>query len=193
MMKHLKILRGIAALGCLSTTLLFAVGCKSENKDIHKETPTGKKAVAVLSPTKGSDVKGKIEFIQLTDGIRIIGDVTGLKPGEHGFHIHEFGDCSAPDASSAGGHYDPEHVRHGGPLDLPRHVGDLGNIVADESGNAYYEAVNHLMRMDGSESIIGHSVIVHEDRDDYVSQPTGNAGPRLACGVIIEEGATDLD
>lgn len=179
----------VALWGCISTTLLFATGCNSENKEIHHETLTGKKAVAILSPTKGSDVKGKIEFLQLTDGVSIIGDVTGLKPGEHGFHIHEFGDCSAPDAKSAGGHFNPESVLHGGPLDLPRHMGDLGNIKADDAGNAHYEAVNHLIRMDGPNSIIGHSVIVHEDRDDYVSQPTGNAGGRLACGVILEENA----
>lgn len=186
-----KTIKSLAYCGSLSTLLFFATGCNEKSKELHKETPTGKKAVAMLSPTKDSEVRGRVEFIELTDGVKIVADVTGLKPGEHGFHIHEFGDCSAPDGSSAGGHFNPEKVAHGGPIDLPRHAGDLGNIVADQEGKGHYEAVDHLMRMNGPNSIIGRSVIVHESRDDYVSQPTGNAGARLACGLIVEEGASE--
>lgn len=190
-MNPLKMMRRV---GALSALLFCVTACHQENTtELHQEQQTGKEAIAILSPVKDSGVKGVVLFKELTDGVLIMADVSGLKPGEHGFHIHEFGDCSAPDAASAGGHFNPKHVNHGAPVDLPRHVGDLGNITADEQGNAHYQAVNHLMRMSGPESIIGHSVIVHESRDDYVSQPTGNAGARFACGVIVEKVEEDTN
>jgi Cu-Zn family superoxide dismutase len=108
----------------------------------------------------------------------------GLNPGQYGFHIHEYGDCTAPAGTSAGGHFNPENQPHAGPDQAQRHVGDLGNLEADNSGNAHYEKTDTHLKFDGRDSIIGRGVIVHTGVDDLVSQPSGNAGPRVACGVI---------
>jgi Cu-Zn family superoxide dismutase len=142
------------------------------------------KAVANLSPTKGSSVSGTVTFTKVEGGVKIVADVTGLSPGQHGFHIHEFGDCSAPDATSAGGHFNPHHMLHGAPDAAARHAGDFGNLEADASGKAHYERVDTTISLDGADSIVGHGVIVHEKADDLKTQPTGNAGARVACGVI---------
>lgn len=142
------------------------------------------KAIAVLSPTKGSSVHGTITFTREAKGVRVIADIEGLTPGDHGFHIHEFGDCSAPDATSAGGHFNPGKHPHAGPDAEMRHAGDLGNITADATGKAHYDRVVEQMELAGPHSIIGRGVIVHEKVDDLKTQPTGNAGPRIACGAI---------
>lgn len=141
-------------------------------------------ATARLSPTQGSIVQGTVTFTQQGGAVRIVADVNGLTPGEHGFHIHQNGDCSAPDASSAGGHYNPTEMPHGGPHAAQRHAGDLGNLTADDRGAAHFEMTDSLLALDGASGIIGRSVIVHEKVDDYTTQPTGNSGARLACGVI---------
>jgi Cu-Zn family superoxide dismutase len=145
------------------------------------------KAIANLSPTKGNDVKGTVIFNKVDGGIKIVADVEGLTPGKHGFHVHEYGDCSSPDGSSAGGHFNPDGVKHGGPNDPVRHVGDMGNLLAGKDGKAHYEWIDSLMTFYGTHNIIGRSVIVHGGADDLKSQPSGNAGPRVACGVIEAE------
>jgi len=142
------------------------------------------KAIAVLHPTQGSQVAGTVTFTKSGDGIKIVADVTGLTPGKHGFHIHEFGDCSSPDGKAAGGHFNPTNSPHAGHDAAQRHVGDLGNLEADSSGKAHLELTDNMMTMSGDKSIIGRGVIVHEKEDDLKSQPVGNAGGRLACGVI---------
>jgi Cu-Zn family superoxide dismutase len=142
------------------------------------------KAIAVLSPTKGSSVAATVTFTKVDGGVKIVADVTGLTPGLHGFHIHEFGDCSAPDATSAGGHFNPGHMMHGAPDAPVRHAGDFGNLEADASGAAHYERVDTMISLDGANSIVGHGVIVHAKEDDLKTQPTGNAGARVACGAI---------
>lgn len=142
------------------------------------------KAVAVLHGTKGNDVSGTVTFLKEGGQIKVTADITGLKPGKHGFHIHQYGDCSADDGSSAGGHFNPDNIKHGAPGDSVRHVGDLGNIEADQNGNAHFEWSDDLLSFSGPHSIIGRGVIVHAGEDDLTSQPTGNAGPRVACGVI---------
>jgi len=141
-------------------------------------------AVALLHPTEGNSVRGTVTFTEVADGIRIVADVEGLDPGKHGFHIHEFGDCSAPDAASAGGHFNPDGMPHGAPDDMERHVGDLGNLVADEEGKAHYERTDSFISFGGDHSIIGSAVVIHSGEDDFTSQPSGAAGPRVACGVI---------
>lgn len=143
-----------------------------------------KKAVAVLHPTKGNTVQGTVTFAATKDAVIIIADVMNLSPGLHGFHIHEFGDCSAPDASSAGGHFNPMNMKHGSPDSTERHAGDLGNIVANDRGQAHYERIDKVISLEGPNSIIGRSVIIHAGQDDFKTQPTGNAGGRMACGVI---------
>lgn len=146
--------------------------------------PEISRAVAVLAPTAGSQVKGVVHFTQTAVGIRIEATVAGLPPGRHGFHVHEWGDCSASDATSAGGHFNPTNQPHGGPDNTARHVGDLGNLEAGSDSTATYSRVDTVVAFTGARSIIGHAVIVHAAADDLTSQPTGNAGGRLACGVV---------
>jgi superoxide dismutase, Cu-Zn family len=142
------------------------------------------KAIAVLHSTAGNTVAGLVTFSKSGDEIKVVADITGLTPGKHGFHIHEFGDCSSSDGNSAGGHFNPMHKAHGAPDASDRHAGDLGNIDADASGKAHLEWSDKVMKLSGADSIVGHAVIVHEKADDLKTQPTGNAGGRLACGVI---------
>ena len=142
------------------------------------------RAVAVLHPASGSEVQGVVTFTQVADGVRVVADVTGLTPGPHGFHIHQFGDCTAADGTSAGGHFNPTGHAHGGPDAAERHVGDLGNLVAAENGKAHYDRVDTRLELTGAHAIVGAGVIVHEKVDDLTTQPTGAAGARIACGVI---------
>ena len=151
---------------------------------VLKRAVTPDKAICVLHPTEGNEVSGTVKFTQDGAEVKVVADLEGLTPGKHGFHIHEYGDCSNPDGTSAGGHYNPLDKKHGAPTDANRHVGDLGNIEADENGNAHLEMTDTLINLGGRYSIIGRAVIVHADEDDFESQPTGNAGARVACGVI---------
>ena len=111
-------------------------------------------------------------------------DLAGLKPGKHGLHIHEKGDCSAPDAASAGAHFNPAHSHHGGPDTAERHAGDFGNVEADASGKVHVELKDKNMKLSGPDSIMGKSVVVHEKEDDLKTDPSGNSGARVACGMI---------
>ncbi len=150
------------------------------------------RAVAVLHPTEGNKARGVVVFVQKNGYVEITGVVTGLTPGFHGFHIHEFGDCSDPKALSTGGHYNPTNKPHGAPDSTERHVGDLGNIHADSSGKAIIRIQDKVISLNGPYSIIGRGVIVHSGADDLKTQPTGNAGSRVACGVIgIAKPASD--
>lgn len=150
-------------------------------------------AISRFREGEGYSASGKIRFYQESEGVRISGEVTGLSPGQHGFHIHEFGDCSAPDGKTAGGHFAPNGNPHGSPQDSEkqRHAGDLGNINADKNGRASIDMFNaELAIYTGPKAIIGKSVIVHAGRDDLASQPSGDAGARVGCGVIVEAQST---
>lgn len=147
-------------------------------------TAEGAVAVAKMNPTQGSQVSGTVTFTKTAKGAQVVAELMGLTPGEHGFHIHEKGDCSAPDAKSAGAHFNPGGHQHGGPNDTERHVGDMGNITADQQGNARLEMALEGVQFEGEAGIVGKSVIVHAKPDDLKSQPSGDAGDRLACGVI---------
>ncbi|RMF54480.1 MAG: superoxide dismutase family protein [Calditrichaeota bacterium] len=161
------------------------IGCQQKEVTVETSTvPQFTKAVAVLHATEGNEVKGVVTFTKTAEGVKIVADVMGLTPGEHGFHIHEFGDCSSPDGKSAGGHFNPEGNPHAAPDAQTRHVGDLGNLTADENGNAHYERLDTHLSLNGPNSIIGRGVIIHAKADDLTSQPTGAAGARVACGVI---------
>lgn len=140
-------------------------------------------AKAIIS-SNDSQIEGIVKFLKTDEGVKVIADITGLKPGEHGFHIHEFGDCSGKNHDSVGAHYNPTHQKHGKPSEEETHVGDLGNLVADENGNAHYEELNTVINLQGRASILGRSIIIHADKDDYVSQPAGASGLKIACGVI---------
>lgn len=158
-----------------------------EDKEDYGSPTTIKQASAVLSPTQGNNASGSVTFTQMDNGVQVVADIMNLTPGEHGFHIHENGDCSAPDASSAGEHFNPTDMPHGGPESPRHHIGDLGNIVADASGRARMNKVFSFLSLNGDNSIVGKSILVHSDRDDLVSQPSGDSGTRLACGVIRAE------
>jgi superoxide dismutase, Cu-Zn family len=149
----------------------------------------GKTATVKLMPTQGNNTRGDITFTQDAKGVHVVGSFTGLAYGEHGFHIHEKGDCSAPDGSSAGGHFNPTSAHHGARDAQDRHAGDLGNLKADPYGMARLDITDDKISLDGPNSIIGKAVIVHEKADDFQTQPTGNAGGRLACGVIEAKSA----
>ena len=167
----------------MKQTFLFALFCTLVcGAAALAADPT--KAIAVLHPTQGSNVAGTVTFTASDGAVKVTADLTGLTPGKHGFHIHEFGDCSDPKGASAGGHFNPRNHQHGAPDAENRHAGDLGNIEADASGKAHLDLTDKVMKLSGSDSIIGRAVIVHEKADDLKTQPTGDAGSRLACGVI---------
>ena len=145
----------------------------------------GPSAVANLEPTRGNATKGTVTFVQTGDKVRVHAQVTGLKAGaEHGFHVHEKGDCSSGDGMSTGGHFNPTNQPHGR-ITGPHHVGDMPSLRADAYGNASASfELPGVTIGSGVADIVGKGLIVHRDPDDYTTQPTGNAGPRIACAVI---------
>jgi superoxide dismutase, Cu-Zn family len=146
----------------------------------------GAKASAKLESRSGSKVTGKVTFTQQNGKVSMHVVVNGLTPGTHAIHIHDKGDCSAPDAASAGGHWNPTAENHGQWGHAPFHHGDIGNLVADAKGKAELTVESELWSIgDGKPSdVLGHAVVVHAKEDDFTTQPTGNAGGRVACGVI---------
>lgn len=160
------------------TLLLIFVLTLSFVKTEAQEKKT-QKAVCELSPLRGSGVTGTVTFTVVKDGLKIVADVQGLTPGKHGFHIHEGTDCSKP-----GGHFNPVDMHHGTPPNMMRHVGDMGNLIANASGKAHYEYVDDMISFEGNNSIIGKVMIIHAHEDDLVGQPSGNSGPFVACGKI---------
>ncbi|MBC5765900.1 superoxide dismutase family protein [Ramlibacter albus] len=150
-------------------------------------TPTGPSAAARLNATTGNTASGNIEFVQVGDKVRVSGAVSGLKPNaEHGFHVHEKGDCSSGDGMSTGGHFNPAGSAHGQHGAGVHHAGDLPSLKADASGTARFSFETTALRVgDGANDVVGKGVIVHRDPDDYKTQPTGNSGPRLSCGVVV--------
>lgn len=143
-------------------------------------------ATAALKPTKGNKTYGEVTFEQVGDKVRVIANIVGLKPGqEYGFHVHEAGDCSSDDGMSAKGHFNPYGKPHGHYGSKERHAGDMPNLKADAKGRARMNVeVDTMTVKPGPASIVGKGLIVHASPDDYKSQPTGNAGARLACAVI---------
>ena len=146
----------------------------------------GPTAKATLQPSKGSKVKGTATFTQKGDRVEVTASISGLNPNqEHGFHIHEKGDCSSGDGMSAGGHFNPLGKAHAHPSTPDRHAGDMPALKADDYGNASFSVKLDVITVaEGPTGIVGRGVIVHAQADDYKTQPTGNAGARLACGVI---------
>jgi superoxide dismutase, Cu-Zn family len=162
----------------IATSLLY---CSAAT--FAAENPS--QAVAILHSTAGQHCQGVVRFTQQGDSVKVVADLEGLNPGQkHAFHIHQYGDCSAPDGMSAGGHYNPEGHQHGLPDSENRHAGDLGNVLADDQGKAHYIITVDNISISGQKNpIIGRAVIVHAKADDG-GQPVGNAGSRIACGVI---------
>jgi superoxide dismutase, Cu-Zn family len=160
----------------LSITMLCALCCFAQAQEVTKAT-------AELESKSNSKVTGTVTFTKVGDDVQVVADIQNLTPGKHGFHIHEKGDCSAPDAASAGAHFNPTMKHHGGPESMDHHAGDLGNITADASGKAHLDWKGKLS-LTGKDSIIGKSVVVHEKEDDLKTDPSGNSGARIACGAI---------
>jgi len=192
------ILRALAVASALSLT---ACGGSSAEEDEAPPTddtagaeqpvqdPPGAEpavATATVQPTEGNDVSGTVTFTQGADAVTVQIDLTGLPPeSTHGFHVHETGDCSAPDGTSAGGHYSPRGHDHALPEADARHAGDMGNLVADANGEVQDSRTFTVFSVSQADPppVSGRAVIVHADEDDG-GQPTGNAGARIACGVI---------
>jgi Cu-Zn family superoxide dismutase len=162
----------------LSIAALLSAACAGSGSP-------GPRAEARLEARSGSSVTGTVMFTAIGDKLRVEARVSGLTPGEHGFHVHESGDCSALDAASAKGHFNPASKSHGHHGGMERHAGDMPNLMADASGNASF-TVDVAMLSLGTDAngILNRSVVVHADPDDYKTQPAGNSGKRVACGTI---------
>lgn len=133
----------------------------------------------------GNKITGQVNFKKIAPaGVEVKINISGVAPGKHGFHIHQYGDCSAPDGTSAGGHFAVGDHPHAHREDASRHVGDLGNLDADAEGNISVTFVDPQLEFSGEKNILGRGLILHADADDFKTQPTGNSGARIACGVI---------
>jgi Cu-Zn family superoxide dismutase len=143
-------------------------------------------ATAKLEPRSGSNVSGNLTFTQIGDVVRVTGEISGHTKGPKAMHIHEKGDCSDDKGMNTGGHFNPHKLKHGGPYDPVKHSGDLGNINFNDQGVAKvsFTVGDISVTRDKADGIVGKAVIVHADRDDFKTDPTGNAGGRVACGVI---------
>lgn len=166
MKTSLKILLGLALMAGAATPALSA----------------NEWAKAVLKPTQGSKATGWVWFASNAGKLRVWGQISGLTPGQHGFHVHQYGDCSAPDAASAGSHLSLTGQKHAGPTHNMRHSGDFGNLEADAAGVAKFDF--SIPMSQGLDAVLGRGLIVHAKADDLKTQPSGDAGSRLACGII---------
>jgi Cu-Zn family superoxide dismutase len=168
----------------IKLTSFIAVAILAGCASVQAPQPT---AIAKLEPTKGNSASGMVTFTQTGDKVRVEASLTGLKPNaEHGFHIHDKGDCSSGDGMSTGGHFNPLGKPHGMHNGMERHAGDLPALKSDANGNASLTAMMDVITVSaGATSVVGRGMIVHRDPDDYKTQPTGNAGPRIACAVIV--------
>src|SRR5262245_19476423 len=166
--------------------MLIAAGALAGCETVKGWWGGGPKATANLEPTKGSTVRGTVNFEQRGDKVRVAANISGLRPnGEFGFHIHEAGDCSSGDGMSARGHVNPYGKPHGAHSSTERHAGDMPSLKSDAAGNANVTFdLDTISVNPGAGSIIGRGLIVHVQPDDFKTQPTGNAGARSACAVI---------
>lgn len=164
----------------VAATALAATGCASLGIALNPIT----RAVAVIRPLQGGEVQGSLSFIQEGKAVRIAGEITGLAPGKHGIHVHEYGDPTYADGSAFGAHLNLRNMPHGGPEDKKKHLGDLGNIEADRTGRAKVNLLSETISLSGRNGIVGRSIIIKERADDYKTQPAGGAGARIAFGII---------
>ncbi len=148
--------------------------------------------VATLQPTLGNTAAGTVWFARDGTELRVIGRISGLKPNrQHGFHIHQKGDCASGDGMSAGGHFNPTSQPHGAP-GAAHHAGDLPALNADAAGNASFSIrTTGSVLTENADDVAGKALIVHADPDDYTTQPTGNSGARIACGVVSRAASRD--
>ena len=187
-------LRSLSGLAALAAAAALAAGCASGGSSTGgssaasstKAAAEGPSAKATLESRAGSAVSGTATFTELAaGGVRVHVHVENATPGSHGLHVHDKGDCSAPDATSAGGHFNPAGNPHAGPAADFRHAGDLGNIEIGSDGKGDLDLTTSMLTVKpGPNSVVGRAVIFHEKTDDFTTQPTGNAGARFACGVV---------
>lgn len=184
------------ALLAASAALVLAACASARSNDAPAPTTaaaaasTAREATVVLAPASGSLVSGRLTAMPMGSGVHFTGEIGGLTPGStHAIHIHERGDCSAADASSAGGHFNPANQPHGQVGTATHHAGDMNNITANAQGVARIDAHAQGVTLGGgaSNDVAGRAVIVHAQADDYRSQPSGDAGARVACGLIIAQ------
>jgi Cu-Zn family superoxide dismutase len=172
--------------GGIGLTLATAAGLAlvAYGASAQKAAPAAAKAT--LEARSGSTVSGWATFTEQDGGgVKVVVHIEKAPPGTHGLHVHEKGDCSDPEAKSAGGHFNPGAMDHAGPMDEKHHAGDLGNIEVKADGTGHLEIASKMLTVkEGPNSVVGRAVIFHEKADDLKTQPTGNAGGRLACGVI---------
>jgi len=159
--------------------IIFILLLISSLTQVEAQEKKDQKAVCELSALGGSNVSGTVTFTMVKEGLKIVVDVQGLAEGKHGFHIHEGTDCSKP-----GGHFNPVAMSHGSPPNMMRHVGDMGNLIANAAGKAHLEYVDNMISFEGTNSIVGKVIIIHAHEDDMITQPSGNSGPFVACGKI---------
>jgi superoxide dismutase, Cu-Zn family len=196
-----RVIRPLA--GLLTLGLLTLGACRSGDDAPAEEAPAdssvaqeeGLALVARLQPVGDGGATGEVTFTPEAGGVRVAARMTGLTPGEHGFHVHENGSCEAADlpddpdtdpnpAGAAGGHFAGADTTHGGPDAASRHDGDLGNVTAGLDGVAVLDRLDQRLRLSGPNSILGKAVIVHAGADDLTTQPSGASGARVACGVV---------
>jgi superoxide dismutase, Cu-Zn family len=173
----------------VAVVVLVLSGCAHNQKDVKKPGSPVFYALADMNPTKGNKTSGKVWFSEGFGKVKVEAEISGLDANsKHGFHIHEFGDCTAADGASAGGHYNPDGVAHGvhdNKEGSAFHAGDLGNLISDKKGNAKLVVeVQGISLNSGVNPIVGRGLIIHKSADDYITQPTGGAGARISCGVI---------
>lgn len=164
-------------------TALF-IGCKTAGN-----SGDSKKLDITFEPKSNSTVSGTASFVEKNGSVTFVATLAGLKPGVHAIHIHEKSDCAAPDGSSAGGHWNPTFKNHGKWGSAAYHKGDIGNFTADQSGNGTITLTTSEWCIgcgDATKDILGKGLIVHEGTDDFTTQPSGNAGARVACSAIIK-------
>jgi Cu-Zn family superoxide dismutase len=165
-------------LALLSVSVFFLFGCAHMGR-------SGPKAMATLTPISGSTAQGTVHFQELNDGtVDVQADITGVPPGVHGFHVHDKGNCG-DNGNAAGGHFNPLNMPHASPDAQSHHAGDFGNVTADAKGEVHTHFNTRSVTVhDGMTSAVGHAVVLHANPDDLTSQPSGNAGPRISCGVV---------
>lgn len=186
---------------CVAAALISGCGQRDQPEtpaappaatDVAPQTQPPTEASVQLAPTQGNAATGSLVITAAQDGVHLSGSVQGLPPnGEFGFHIHEKGDCSAPDASSAGDHFNPTNAQHGNPTGEAHHAGDMYNVKSDAQGTAQIEvdATGVSLATGQPGDVLGRALVTHAKPDDYTTQPSGNSGARIACGVITGPGA----
>ncbi len=162
----------------------FIIGCKTSSDSSNTQ-----KLDLTFESKSNSNVTGTASFVEKKGQVTFVAKMAGLKPGVHAIHIHEKSDCSSPDGKSTGGHWNPTFKNHGKWGVGDYHKGDIGNFTADANGNGTITLTTNewcIGCTDATKDILGKGLIVHQDPDDFTTQPTGNAGARVACSAIIK-------